>query len=93
MANVHRGAFNNLFDYLRTECPKPQPPSIAVEICGGCLTAIHADEPMGVDLRDWDNISEGDEDPFAEFVTEPSTSKRYAATVDWDKAGYPYSVW
>lgn len=79
-------------------------PDIVVNVSGGCVQSVMSNlSTVGVELRDWDNIyDEGEDDeegnfttptdPMAEFVTDQSSSMKYASDVDWDKAGYPHEV-
>lgn len=77
--------------------------AIVINVSGGCVQSVMSNTPdVEVTLRDWDNIyAEGEDeegkfttptDPMAEFVTDQSSSMKYASDVDWDKAGYPHEV-
>lgn len=57
LAEVHKGAYNDLFDYLHRDCPKPGTIQVLVAIEGGCMTGARSDYPhVAIELRDFDNI-------------------------------------
>lgn len=86
-ARVHKDTFNQLFDYLHTECPKPRSPQILIETAGGVITDIYASKgfkDLDVTVRDLDDIFGGCTDPLEDHK---DAEDMYTA------AGYPEVVY
>lgn len=53
-AGISRAAFDDLFNFLHKDCPKPEKPKVVITVEGGVVTSVNASEPMEVTVRDLD---------------------------------------
>lgn len=83
-----KGAAEELYTFLHNDCPKPKHTEVLVRVAGGMVTGVRSNHSdTAVDIQDYDNIEQGDEDPFEEHKNDSEDE------YDWDAAGYPHGVW
>jgi len=94
----NRTEVDKMISEVLNKCPvapdgEPVDLQVMVYVRRGQVEYIRGSVPIGIDLRDCDNIEGGDPDEFEEFLAPGENPGGFITNEDWARAGYPVGLY